>query len=43
MTRDSTAHRYGKLSITLHWLMLALCFSWGSRITAPLAPAKAGV
>ncbi len=24
MTRDSTAQRYGKLSITLHWLMLAL-------------------
>jgi cytochrome b561 len=24
MTRDSIAHRYGKLSITLHWLMLAL-------------------
>jgi cytochrome b561 len=24
MTRDSVTHRYGKLSITLHWLMLAL-------------------
>ncbi|KOX99687.1 cytochrome b [Pseudomonas nunensis] len=24
MTRDSIAHRYGNLSITLHWLMLAL-------------------
>jgi len=24
MTRDALAHRYGKLSITLHWLMLAL-------------------
>lgn len=24
MTRDSAVHRYGKLSITLHWLMLAL-------------------
>jgi cytochrome b561 len=24
MTRDSVAQRYGKLSITLHWLMLAL-------------------
>ncbi|WP_408600839.1 cytochrome b [Pseudomonas sp. PLMAX] len=24
MTRDKTAPRYGKLSITLHWLMLAL-------------------
>jgi len=24
MTRESMTHRYGKLSITLHWLMLAL-------------------
>ena len=24
MTRDKTPQRYGKLSITLHWLMLAL-------------------
>jgi len=24
MTHDPTAHRYGKLSITLHWLMLVL-------------------
>ncbi|TPG84026.1 cytochrome b [Pseudomonas mandelii] len=24
MTRNALAHRYGKLSITLHWLMLAL-------------------
>lgn len=24
MTRDVAVNRYGKLSITLHWLMLAL-------------------
>jgi cytochrome b561 len=24
MTRDTAVTRYGKLSITLHWLMLAL-------------------
>ncbi|MEX5695079.1 cytochrome B, partial [Pseudomonas syringae] len=24
MTRNSTTQRYGTLSITLHWLMLAL-------------------
>ncbi len=40
MTRDTAVTRYGKLSITLHWLMLALfvgVYVSKSRATCPRA------